>query len=351
MSTSAKHVTMSTIALRLGLSKNTISLALRHDPQIPKETRRRVQHLADQMGYRVNPTVAHLMTQLRRSKSPRYQSPLALLNANLDPDAFHRHPTIPTYVKGCRKRAAELGYSLDEFWLHDESLDGKRLNKIFQTRNIRGALVVGLMKENCLPERFLTTWQTFHTVVTGVRTREPALSFACTDHHLLALTAFQKAIELGYRRPALVLDHVIDELTDRRFSGGVQVAQAQIPSSRRTRPFYFVEEARREPSLFYAWFEKEKPDVLLTLYNVVRHWLQDRRDVGMIQLEWRVQSPDWAGMNQHNDLVGEAAVEMLINLIHNNDPGIPRFPRATLIGNTWVEGKTARARLRQSPPM
>jgi hypothetical protein len=56
-------------------------------------------------------------------------------------------------------------------------------------------------------------------------------------------------------------------------------------------------------------------------------------------------------MDQHNDLVGEAAVEMLINLIHNNDPGIPRFPRATLIGNTWVEGKTARAGFRQSPPM
>jgi len=339
---SAKPVTMTALALRLGVSKNTISLALRHDPQIPEKTRRRIQRLADKLGYTKNPTVAHLMTQLRRSKSARYQSPLALLNANVDPDAFHRHPTIPTYVKGCRKRAAELGYSLDEFWLHDESLNGERLNKILHTRNIRGAIVVGLMKENRLPDRFLTTWRTFHTVVTGVRTHEPALSFACTDHHMLAMTAFQKAIELGYRRPALVLDHVIDGLTDGRFSAGMQIAQAQIPASRRTKPFYFVEEARKEPSLFYAWFEKEKPDVLLTLYNVVRHWLQDRRDIGMIQLEWRAQSPEWAGMNQHNDLVGEAAVEMVINLIHNNDPCIPDFPRATLLGSTWVDGTTAK---------
>jgi len=30
---------------------------------------------------------------------------------------------------------------------------------------------------------------------------------------------------------------------------------------------------------------------------------------------------------------------MVINLIHNNDPDIPEFPRATLLGSTWVEGK------------
>ncbi len=339
----AAPVTMADLARRLKLSKNTVSLALRHDPQIPEKTRLRIRRLADKMGYAKNPTVAHLMTQLRLSQSPRFQSPLALLNANVDPQAFQRHPTIPAYVQGCRRRAAELGYSLDEFWLHDPDLDGRRLNKIFYSRNIRGALVVGLMNENRLPERFLTTWKTFPTVVTGVRTRDPALSFACTDHHMLALKAFQKAIGLGYRRPALVLDHVIDGLTDGRFSAGVHAAQAALAESNRTRPFYFVEEARRDPSLFHAWFVREKPDVLLTLYNVVRHWLRNRSDVGLIQLEWRAQSPDWAGMNQHNDLVGATAVEMVINLIQNNDRGIPEFPRASLLGSTWVEGKSVGA--------
>jgi LacI family transcriptional regulator len=61
---------------------------------------------------------------------------------------------------------------------------------------------------------------------------------------------------------------------------------------------------------------------------------------GLIQLEWRPDHPDWSGMNQHNDVVGEAAVEMLIGMIHNNEHGVPFFPRATLIGSTWVEGST-----------
>jgi LacI family transcriptional regulator len=293
------------------------------------------------MGYQKNPTVAHLMVQLRRSRSPAFQSSLALLNANLDPAAFTRHPTIPVYVKGCRRRAAELGYTLDEFWLHDPQLNGERLNKILRVRGSKGVIVVGLMKENRLPERFLPTWETFPTVVTGVRTQEPALSFACTDHHMLALKAFQKVVEMGYRRPALVLDHVIDDLTDGRFSAGAQIAQAALPSSRRIQPFYFVEQARERPALFYRWLAKEKPDALLTLYNVVRRWLKNRREVGLFQLEWRARSPDWAGMDQHNDIVGEAAVEMVISMIHNGEQGVPNFPRGILVGSTWVNGKTA----------
>jgi LacI family transcriptional regulator len=68
------------------------------------------------------------------------------------------------------------------------------------------------------------------------------------------------------------------------------------------------------------------------------------RDVGLIQLEWRADHPTWAGMCQHNDIVGEAAVEMLLGLIHQDEKGIPLYPRATLIGSSWVNGMTVRAR-------
>ncbi len=343
----ARRVTMNDIALRAKVSKNTVSLALRHDPQIPEKTQRRLQQLARVMGYQKNPTVAHLMAQLRRNQAPAFQASLALLNANLDPAALTRHPTVPVYVRGCRRRAAELGYSFDEFWLHDKTLDAPRLQRILRTRNIRGLLVVGLMIENRLPARFLPIWKQFPTVVTGARTQDPALSFSCSDQHVLALKAFEQALRLGYQRPALVLDHVIDRLVDGRFTSGIHIAQKLLPKSRQTRPFYMVTEARDKPELFRRWFAQEKPDVILTLYNVVRDWIEGMKlrvpdDVGLIQLEWREDHPEWAGMNQHNDVVGEAAVEMVINMIHNHAPGLPDFPRATFIGSTWVDGQTVR---------
>lgn len=337
------------VARAAGVSKNTVSLALRGDPQIPPETRQRIRCLAEKLGYRKNPVVAHLMAQLRSGSRPKHKATLALLNAHEDRNAFTAHPTIPAYVEGCRRRAAQTGYSLDEFWLGDPRLDGGRLNKILQARGIRGGLIVGLMNRNHLPESFRATWEAFPFVVTGVRTRDPALSFASADHHLLAMHAVENGLRLGYKRPALVLDGVIDHLVEGRFTSGFLIAQQALPAARRTRPFYAVNEARQNPALFSRWFEKEKPDLILTLYHVVRHWLeamglQTPDPVGLIQLEWRADHPDWAGMHQHNDQVGESAVEMLIGMIHNNEHGVPPFPRATLIGSTWIDGKTTRER-------
>lgn len=344
--------TMSDIARRAGVSKNTVSLALRRSPQIPEKTRRRIERITQSLGYKKNPTVAHLMSELRKARQPTFQSTLALLNANADPAAFTRHPTIPVYVAGCRRRAAQLGYGLDEFWLHAPELSGARLNKILRARSIRGVIVVGLMKENRPPARFLATWKEFHAVVTGVRTHDPTLSFACTDHHALALRAFEQALRLGYQRPALVLDHEIDRLVEGRFSAGTRIAQQQLPKARQIEPFYLVTEARKNPRLFQDWFQREKPDLILTLYNVVRDWLDAMklrvpRDIGLIQLEWRRENPDWAGMDQHNDMVGEAAVEMVINMIHNHPPGPPIFPLATLIGSSWVPGRTTKSKARR----
>jgi len=335
------------VARAAGVSKNTVSLALRNDPQISPATRQRIADLAQKLGYHKNPTVAHLMSQLRAGMPQKYQATLALINANDSPTAFKTHPTLPTYVEGCRRRAEQNGYGLDEFWLGDPELNGERLNKILYARNIRGIILVGLMETNRLPERFLPTWNAFPCVVTGVRTRKPSLSFACADHHMLTLRAFENALRLGYKRPGLVLDGVIDTMLDHRFTAGYLVAQKLVPLAQRIKPFYEVGKALKNTELFSAWFEKQKPDVILTLYHVVHRWvnaahLRVPEDIGLIQLEWREDHAHWAGMHQHNDIVGEAAVEMLIGMIHNNEFGIPTFPRATLIGSTWVDGKTVR---------
>ena len=173
----SKQVTMQHIAEAVGVSKNTVSLALRNDPQIPVSTRRRIEKAAGRLGYRRDPVVGQLMARMRsRKRGP--QEALALFNANQDRDAFTRHPTIPTYVEGCRRRAEHLGYALNEFWLHDPELKGDRLAGILKSRSIRGAMFVGLMKENRLPPRFERIWSEYPCVVTGVRTRDPALSFA-----------------------------------------------------------------------------------------------------------------------------------------------------------------------------
>ena len=346
------RVTLRDIAERVGYSKNTVSLALRGDPQIPEATREKIKTEASRLGYRPNPVVSQLMAELRASQTPRFQAKLALVNANLNKQAFTEHPTIPPYVEGCLRRAEKLGYSFDKFWLHDPDLKAKSWMRIMRTRNIKGIILVGLMDQNRLPEHLDPVWKQFPTVVTGVRTRNPTLSFASVDHHTLALNAFEKALDLGYKRPGLIMDDVIDRLVERRFSAGMMTGQNGLPLKNRVPSFLQVREARQKPRLFYDWLQEHKPDVILTLYNSVFKWLEAKRirvpdDIGVIQLEYRASRPNIAGMDQHNDMTGESAVNMLINLIHNYEPGLPECPVATLVGATWTDGKTVKSRKRK----
>ncbi len=185
------------IAAEAGLSRNAVSLALRNDPSIPPSTRERVQAIARRLGYVRNPLVGEIMARNRASHSQHYRGTFALFNANSDPEAFDRHPTIPLYVKGALERAREWGYRLDNFWLHEPGQTGEAFRRILRSRGIRGVLIIGLMKQNRLPDDFRPVLESFPCVVTGVRTRKPAMNFACVDHHILAHRAVERAVERG----------------------------------------------------------------------------------------------------------------------------------------------------------
>lgn len=340
---------MARVAAAAGVSKNTVSLAMRGSARVSEATRAKVAAAAELVGYQRNAAVGCLMAALRRSGSGRFEAPLALLNANEDRDAFLRHPTVPVYVEGIRRRAGKLGYSLDEFWLHDPAIGGGRLASILRARGIRGGLVVGLLKTNSLPERMRAVWEEFPLVVTGVRTRNPALSFAGSDQYSLALHAYERAWELGYRRPALILDPVIDSLIDGRFTGGYLIGEQRFRGGLAPIvPFTSIEQARGDLHCFSRWLQGAQPDVLFTLYHEVERWLHEcgmriPSDIGLIQYEWRAQRPHWAGMDQRNDLVGEAAVDLLVSMIHNGQHGVPEQPIATLVTSQWVTGGTVKA--------
>jgi LacI family transcriptional regulator len=341
---------MADIARACGVSRNTVSLALRKDPQIARATRKRIEAEAERMGYVRDPAIGEIMAGMRSRKRKAPGRMLALVNAHPENRALRNHPTVPTYVRGCSQRAGELGYGLDPFWMHDPRISGERFCSIFRARGIKGVIVVGMMETNRVPEHFRPVVEAFPVVVAGVRTRDPELSFACVDHHMLSLRALEAALRLGYRRPGLVLDGVIDELVEHRFLAGYRMGQLGLPPGRRLDPFLEVRQARTDRRQFANWLQKTKPDVIFTLYHEVGEWLRALgrkapEDIGLIQYEWRAKHADWAGMNQHNDLCGAAAVDMLIGMIHRGEAGPPPFPRATLIGPTWVPGQTVTDRI------
>ncbi len=351
-------VTLRDIAAETGLTKSAVSLALRHDPRIPEATRRRVLKAAAQLGYRQNAVVAHLMSQLRMGRRKGGHPTIALLNLNEDPDAFVSHPTIPAYVKGCRVRAEALGYAVDEIRAPVGMMDGDRLLRMIQARGIRGCILTGLMRSNRLPDPLLPLLSRIPCVVTGVRTTEPQVPFACADHHAVAQLAHSKILEAGRRRPALVLDSTIDELVQGRFTAGFLISQRGLPSRDRIPPFYHEGGGETPPEGFAGWWRQHRPDAILTLYHSVGKWVHSigirvPEEAALIQLEAR-SGEKWAGVNQHNDRTGETAVDLLVQMIHAGETALTAHPRAVMIEPDWVDGPTlprtiSSARKRQTP--
>jgi LacI family transcriptional regulator len=343
-----QRVSLSLIAKQVGYSKNTVSLALRGDPRVPASTAELIKKAAAEHGYRGNTLVSQVMAQMRTSSATTFKAKLALINAYRDADAFKTHATIPAYVEGCERRAQQLGYSFDHFWLHDPTMRAETWLRILDARSIKGLIIVGLMEQSQLPPALKPVWEKYPSIVTGVRTHDPALSYSCVDHYDLVRRAFSRARELGYQRPALVMKDRIDTLVDSRFSGAMLACQTALPADQRIPAFTNLDRARTNQTLFYEWLDQHRPDVLLSLYNIIFPWLEARsirvpHDLGVIQLEWRQSHAEISGMNQHNDLVGEAAVDMLVGQILRNESGIPQSPRATLISASWVDGHTVRA--------
>jgi LacI family transcriptional regulator len=333
---------MHQIAERAGVGKATVSLALRDDPRLRPETRRRIQRLAAKMGYRTNATVANLMAQLRASRTPKYQATLGLLSASSDPDALIGSPVSREWVAGCHERADQLGYGFEAFWLHEPGITAAQLTGRLEARNIRGLVISPLLDGAGLPGRFDLIWRRFACVVVGLRPSWPPLNFTTNDQFSTAFRAVQRLWEKGYRRMGLVLSPELDALVDHRFSGGFWAGQETLDHCQRLPVFPFRPGTE---SSFRGWYAQHRPDVILSLHEEVKTWIEEMQiaipgQVGLAHLDRRDDHADWSGMRQNHALVGAAAIDMLIGQLHRNEIDLPESPNASFIQSTWIDGMT-----------
>ena len=148
---------MQQIANVAGVSKSAVSLALRNDPRIPESTRFRIQKIAEKMGYRRNPVVDSLMTQLRADRQPTFQANLGLINCSPTKDLKKNH-TFRRLREGVIRRAEQLGYGVEEFWLQQPDMRPERLKQIIETRGIRGLILMAALDPDTIDESYSKIW-------------------------------------------------------------------------------------------------------------------------------------------------------------------------------------------------
>lgn len=334
--------TLRSLARTLGLSRTTVSDALRGSPRVDPGTAARVRKAAREAGYRRNPLAGALMSELRRSRGTAFRGVLAAVDFNEPdrPDAaarFHKE-----LVTGAEERAADLGFKVERFSVGRAGLSVQRLDSILQSRGIHGVILLPAWDE---PDLSNLDWSRYAGIYTDYIIERPALHSVCSDHYRSLLAALQRLALLGYKRPGLFLQKHQDERLQYRWAASFRAFQESHTGVRAVPPL-IVDVFTQED--FTRWFRRYKPDVVIGHHTVAIDWMEDcGADVpasnGFVSLNVLTKTRPCAGLDLQPRALGARATELLIAQLQRNETGIPEWPSTTTIPARWVDGPTLRS--------
>ncbi len=198
-----------------------------------------------------------------------------------------------------------------------------RLLRILRSRRIRGVIIVGMMNENGCPIPFDQSGKISPASSPASAPAIPRCLLPARITISSQCARWSRALALGYKRPGLVLDQVIDHLVE-----GASLRDISSPSRRslaRDAWLHFITPPNRtktQSSFGTGWRRKNR----MSFFPSIISWPGGLLPSVFASPRISAHSDgvatgpsDWAGMHQHNDIVGEAAVGMVIEMIHNNE--------------------------------
>jgi LacI family transcriptional regulator len=340
-------VTVRDIAKVTGLHHTTVSLGLRNSRRLRPETLKVIQNAAASLGYSPDPMLSALNAYRQSKRRPKYRATLAWINNWPDPDALLKISTFRQYYEGACDRSRQLGYAVEEFWLHKEGMNRERMMGIFKARNIQGLLMAPQPNARTVSPLDCTN---FSAVAFGYSI-QPSVLNVVTNHHFHSMNLLlSKLLEMGYRRIGLIVREDWDERVESAWFGGLKLAHwkhpelVPIPPCGQTRGGRNVQQ----------WMRKYKPDVVVSHDEIAQELktlgYSIPEEVGFVSLD--KEDPNdtvISGLNENGFFIGQKAVDVLVGLLHRSERGIPAIPIRLLVESGWVNGRTLRSQLPKSP--
>ena len=338
----SRRPTLRSLAAEAGVSATTVSFALRNSPEVSAETCARIQELARARGYRINPLVTTLFAQVRRRKLRGDGAVIAYLNTWWPKRLWESCNTKSGQFRGAERRAAEIGFHLEPFWLHEPGMSAARLAKILQSRGIRGILVGPLQDQS---EAISFPWDDFALATVGYSLHTPAISRACHAHFGGMCRAMDELIARGYRRIGYVTSRDFEERVNSLWGAAYRLHQDRLPARDRIPPLIFPAEADRR--MLRRWRETTRPDAIINALPGVYEMLGE--------LGWRVpaevafahldlptslKNAGVSGVDQLWEIAGACALDLVAGQLFTNTAGRPPHPVTQLIEGIWVAGRT-----------
>jgi hypothetical protein len=313
----------------------TVSRALRGEKHVKAALREKVVQTATQLGYRPDPDIAKLMTHMRRKRRTATPHTLAFIWAERDSKEIERSAWSQQLSLGAHQRAAQLGFQLEEFHLASRGMTARRLSSILEARGIPGFILSPLISRS--RGHVSMQWDRFSSVIIGLGFARPQLHRVHHHHYLGMMTALRMLKKQGFKRIGFYCGSTINERMFRAWSASFLVHH---PLAKPDELLALRKSLSRTD--FLAWIRSAKPDVVIDGAHIVKCWLESlpkSQRPRYITLAWRSDHPDVAGIDQQADVLGAAAVDLLVAQYQQNERGIPATPKIVMTEGVW---RTAR---------
>lgn len=336
-----RQVTLREVAAKAGVSIMTASRALRNQANVTSATRAAVQRAAAQLNYRPNPLVSALMSYRRASRVISDTLTIAFITNFPRRDSWKEQKINLDFFEGAARACSRHGYRLEEFWLRERDMNGRRLSSILYSRNINGMLIAPLP---VALGHMRLEWQSFSAVALGYSLAWPRLHRAVNHQFRSIRTALRTLRKLGYNRVGLALKASIDERVEHHYTGGFLVEQQRLAEKRRV-PLHVPPDREWTEKTFARWFQKYRPEVVVSHHEEVLQWLAKLgvsvpNEAGFVHLNCPDASGRLAGIYQNGPDVGAAAADFLVAMLQRNERGVPALPHSILVEGTWIAGAT-----------
>jgi DNA-binding LacI/PurR family transcriptional regulator len=346
----ARRVTLQDIANTVGVSKNTISIALRNNPRIRPELRERIRRVAAEMGYIADPILQRLAAYRRRGGSMSFRSVIAWVNHWREPDKLRSYHEFEQYWRGAVLAAKRLGYRLDEFpWPAD--LPAKQAEETLLERGVLGLLLPPHKPDVDWGD---FDWSRFSLIRFGLSVRRVDANLVAADHLRAMMMAVRRIHESGYGRIGLVYDAAHDHSMGGNYFGGFLWANNLLAIKNAIPALDFDQQAAAPARLkaLKKWMLDYRPTAVLTASPQVPALLRELgyatpRDVAVAGTSL-YDLPLDAGIDQCPHAIGQIAAEMLIKQITLNERGEPPDPCRILIESRWQNGQSLPCRKQAS---
>ncbi|MEY4483754.1 MAG: hypothetical protein RL693_1206, partial [Verrucomicrobiota bacterium] len=338
------RVTLKDIAAKLGVTKTTVSIALRNSPRISTGLREKVHRVATEMGYEPDPFLKRLATYRHAKTGSGFQGAIGWLNHWIKPEQLRSYHEFERYWRGAKRAAARMGYRLEEcIWPADCS--AKDMERQLRDREVLGLLIPPHPPEVDWGE---FDWGKFSLIRFGMSVRQVDSNLVTADHQRAMVMAIKKIHEHGYRRVGLVYSQAHDRAMGGNHYSGFLWAHKLLGTEHLIPP---LDSETGSPQMavnskraLHAWMKQHKPDAIITPNPETPAFLRELgyripQDVAVASTSPYDISVN-AGIDQCPNAIGEIAAEMLIKQISLNERGEPADPCRILVESRWQDGES-----------